>query len=324
MTATAVSVRYFNELPRLKAVLRLCKKSLQEAASSIDPAAVVSGRVKTHRSVLGKVYRKAGAPRPWESLGDLVALKAVFPTERGVRAFTEWVLAQESLHPTLDSKPSLPNELKYHSQQFDLVCDELTDTTGRPQKFELQIRTAAGDAWYIVDHRLRYKGTVELPDVLKRKLFRLIVLTELFDEEVEAVLDSQASLPEYAVARLYESLADVVDDATGGYSKTSRPEGLLELLLSSYQDTEIATLEADVTKFISERRPLLKAVLSGHLHDSADFVEERDWLYYEPEALLIAERASNRPALLAAAIAGSDFESVIVPMAREFQAAAGK
>lgn len=317
MGAATISERYFKELPRLRGALRICEREIENAARFIDNSAVVSGRVKTHRSVLGKIYRK-GKPRTWESVGDLVALKAVFPTERAVLQFTEWVSASADWHPKLEIKKSGPNELSYQSMQFDLWHERLVDTTGAPIKIELQVRTAVADAWYVVDHRLRYKGAVALPSDVERKLYRLIVLTELFDQEVEAVIAQQASLPEYAVARLYENLARELDELLGGYAKTSRPEGLLELVLLSYGDDEIADIERTATAFVAKHRQKIRDVVMDHLHDSADFVEGRDWLYYEPETLLIAERALARPALLAERIRGSDFELVITSMAAEF------
>jgi ppGpp synthetase/RelA/SpoT-type nucleotidyltranferase len=319
VTAATVSERYFHELPQLKASLELWKDLVRRGADLFDVGALVDGRVKSHRSVLGKVYRRA-KPRTWESLGDLVAIKAVFATQRGADQFTDWVNLQESWHPRLDVRRSDADRLSYQSYQYDLWSDQSVDSTGAPVKVELQVRTAAADAWYVVDHRLRYKGAVALPSDLERKLFRLIVLTELFDEEVEAVIERQASLPEYGVARLYESLVREVDEVIDGHAKASRPEGLLELVLSAYTDEEVAAVESVVGQFVDANRPKLREVVMGHLHESQAFVESRDWIYYEPEALLIAERALNRPALLKDRIRGSDFEEVLLAMVAEFQA----
>ena len=318
MSATTVSERYFEELPALNSGLSWWLEKLEQTARSIDASAAVSGRVKSHRSTLGKIYRRGGVTRSWESLGDLIALKAIFPTERGVEAFTEWLSAQHQWTPHLDVKPSAPNELKYQSKQFDLSSKDAADSVGSPIKIEVQVRTAVADAWYVVDHRLRYKGTVTLPEALERKLFRLIVLTELFDEEVEAVYSSQAALPEYAVARLYELLTVEADKLIDGYAKSSRPEALLELILGSYKDEEIPALQSGVVAFLYEYGDRVRSVINDHLHQSSNFVEDRDWLYYEPETLLIAERALNRPSLILDKIRGSDFEAVIVPMINEF------
>ena len=318
MSASSISERYFAELSTLKSGLSWWCKVLEPAARVIDPSAVVSGRVKSYRSTIGKIYRRAGAPRAWESLGDLIALKAIFPTERGVQEFTAWLSSQENWHPKLDEKASAPDQLRYQSKQFDLASDEVIDSMGAPIKVEVQARTAVADAWYVVDHRLRYKGTVDLPKTLERKLFRLIVLTELFDEEVEAVMASQAQLPEYGIARLYEQLTAEVDKLIDGYAKTSRPEGLLELVLTSYTEEEVSGLPAILERFVREQGEQVRAVIEDHLYKSKNFVEVRDWLYYEPEALLIAERSSQRPSMITASLRGSDFETIIGSMINEF------
>lgn len=319
MDTADISQRYAEERTTLEEALRLWRSQIEDAAREFDLSVMVSGRVKSYRSVLGKVRRKPGVVRTWDSLGDLVALKAVFPTNRAAQKFTGWVDEQERWTPQLDTKPSAPDELKYQSMQFDLTDPHITDSRGVPLKIELQVRTAAADAWYVVDHRLRYKGTVDLPDDLKRKLLRLIVLTELFDDEVEAVLTNQAELPEYAAARLYERITAEADRLTGGFASGSRPEGLLELLLQAYTPQEIDQLDGRLTAFLTEHSEGLRAVIADHTFGSDAFVEDRDWLYYEPESLLIAERALTRPAMLTARCKGADFEYLIESMATEFK-----
>lgn len=318
-----ISERYFAELDRLREALDWWESALRPVARAMDPGAVVTGRVKTHRSVMGKVYRAPGKVRDWESLGDLVALKVVFPTDRGVNQFADWLNAQQRWTPHLDEKFGEPAELKYRSKQFDLASDECLDSLGHPIKLEVQVRSAVADAWYVVDHRLRYKGTVKLPENLERKLLRLIVFTELFDEEIEAVLAKQAELPEYAAARLYEQITRDYDGLVDGYAKTSRPEALLECLMQAYDVEEMDSLLDRLHQFIGMHGEQVKAVVMDHLHGSPNFVESRDWLYYEPESLIIAERSSARPAKLRAAIRGSDFEALIDPMMIEFSRAIG-
>lgn len=318
MNVTSLSDRYFRERPALDNALEKWKERLEQSAHRVDHSAVVSGRVKSHRSVVGKAYREPGNVRPWEKFGDLVALKAIFPTARGVAEFTAWLDAQKQWNPKLDAKEGSPKELKYKSNQFDLVADDITDSGGNPLRIEVQVRTAAADAWYVVDHRLQYKGPVELPSDLQRKLYRLIVLAELFDEEVEAVLARQVELPEYAAARLYEELVQLSDELFDGHVRTSRPEGLLELLLGAYRDVELETVTSDVRRFAETKSDELSTIINRHLHGSMEFIEERDWIYYEPEVLLIAERAVRKPALLTATVADSDFEGLIEPMIDTF------
>lgn len=319
MTTASLTEKYDRERPYLESALATWTDRLQVIARDIDPASVVSGRVKSYRSMIGKAYRKPGRRRDWKEFGDLVALKAVFPTKPGVDAFTEALNEIDDWTPRLDRKESGPDELKYKSMQFDLSAPDIVDSEGLPIEIEVQVRTAVSDAWYVVDHRLKYKGVVDLPGDLKRKLSRLIVLTELFDEEVEAVLNRQVELPDYAVARLYESLMKLSESLLNGQTHTSRPEGLLELMLTAYPNGEIDNLQDRIGSFADTHQDELRRIFAQHQYGSPQFVEERDWIYYEPEALLVAERSVAKPRLLRSALENSDFEPFIEPMIDNFR-----
>lgn len=318
-TVSTLTARYLQEESFLDAALLAWNDLLLPEARRVDSGAVVSGRVKSYRSFLGKAYRKVGEVRSWKQFGDLVALKVVFPTRQGVEEFTEWLNSRGDWHPALDEKEGSPTELKYQSKQFDLWSADITDSTGNALKIEVQVRTAASDAWYVVDHRLQYKGIVELTPDLQRKLARLIVLTELFDEEVDAVIKQQATLPEYAAARLYEELVRLSDALFSGYVRTTRPEGLLELILRAYTEVELESIIKCIGEFTEANSDRILGLFAMHHRGAESFVEERDWIYYEPESLLIAERSARKPALLRATIMGSDFQPVIEPMLETFR-----
>ena len=52
---------------------------------------------------------------------------------------------------------------------------------------EIQVRTVLQHAWAAIDHKLRYKTEHDVPDELKRDLFRLSALLELADKEFSAI-----------------------------------------------------------------------------------------------------------------------------------------
>lgn len=319
MENSSYTSRYRQERPFLETGLEVWCSDLSAMAAIVDRGALVSGRVKTHRSVIGKVFRNPSATRTWESLGDLIAMKAIFPTSMGVEAFTQEIGLRTDWNPSLDDRVPRPDRLEYGSKQFDLFRADVVDSGGNAIKVELQVRTAAADAWYVVDHRLNYKGTVRLPDALKRKVLRLTVLAEMFDQEVNAIIDAQSSLEEYAVARAYDGLIDVIDGITDGLAVTSRPEALMETLLCAYRESEVKELEGIVSRFVEGKEAVLRDVVGKHQFDSDAFVERRDWIYSEPEAVLIAERALNGPSMLREALKGSNYQSLISPMINAFQ-----
>lgn len=54
-------------------------------------------------------------------------------------------------------------------------------------KFEVQIRTALQHIWAQIDHQLRYKSLVKLPNKVQRKLFRISAMLESIDDEFDSI-----------------------------------------------------------------------------------------------------------------------------------------
>ncbi|OQY41597.1 MAG: hypothetical protein B6227_04630 [Fusobacteriia bacterium 4572_74] len=54
-------------------------------------------------------------------------------------------------------------------------------------KFEVQIRTALQHIWAQIDHQLRYKTLVDIPNKVQRKLFRISAMLESIDDEFDSI-----------------------------------------------------------------------------------------------------------------------------------------
>lgn len=92
-----------------------------------------------------------------------------------------------------------PDQFGYMSVHYVAKLDERR--AGLPEwnpfqgmAFEVQIRTALQHAWAAVDHKLRYKTLEDVPDDLKRNLYRLSALFELADEQFAALRDASNRL----------------------------------------------------------------------------------------------------------------------------------
>ena len=132
------------------------------------------------------------------------------------------------------------------------------------------------------------------------------------------MLNELADRPESETARVYEDLTSMLDGLIDGHSRATRPAGLFETLLSSYQEQEQERIVELVRRFVDENAVAITETIKRHAYGSDDFVESRDWLYLEPEALIVAERASAKPAKLSATIQGSDFELLLDSMRNQF------
>lgn len=317
LSVNILSDRFQKEEPHLQQALKDWKDRLGRLARPIDSNVVVDGRVKELHSVLGKAYKNGPKfPRTWESFGDLVALKVVFPTLAGSDAFTDALEAHakdDGFFTGLDRRVSKPDELAYAANQFDLCNQAMKDSTGSGIKVEVQVRTIAGDAWYMIDHRLRYKGAAELTDEMERRVLRLIVLAELFDSEVDSLIKDVEKLESAQLAGLFSEIKTLFSEFTSLHTKPARPEGLFEQLVSAYPESERKNLVKHVRDFLAEDGDRVKQVMGDHTFGSSNFVERYDWLYMQPESLLVADLA-RRPRMLTSALKGSDFENMINPM----------
>lgn len=322
MSVNVLTERYQTEEPYLKEALKAWRIQLAELARSVDPNVVVDGRVKKLQSLLVKAYKDGPAsPRPWDSFGDLVALKVVFPTLAGAAEFTEQlqILTKSSgISCSLDSRRSAPAKLEYSSDQFDLCDPNITDSAGFGLKVEVQVRTVASDAWYMVDHRLRYKNATTLPPDLQRRVLRLIVLTELFDAEVDSLIKDVNAYESDTPAGLFNRVRELFTEFTNSYAPAARPPGLFETLFGVFTEPEQLALVDNLRALIESDGERIRQVMKEHVYGAENYVEKYDWLYMEPESLLVAHLA-RKPRLLASAVENTDFEQLVNNMADELK-----
>lgn len=67
---------------------------------------------------------------------------------------------------------------------------------------EIQVRTVLQHAWAAISHKLQYKREEDVPQPLKRKLFRLSALFELADDEFVSLRDASGIVKQEIVAQL--------------------------------------------------------------------------------------------------------------------------
>ncbi|KSU66697.1 RelA/SpoT domain-containing protein [Arthrobacter sp. NIO-1057] len=324
MTANELSQRYATELKFLRNALEQWTAKLKVIAGTIDRNVHVTGRCKELDSLLIKAHKKDPEnPRSWDNFGDLVALKVIFPTQAGAEEFTN-LLQEHSVEfgiaCKLDRRRPAPDKLGYAADQFDLCDPSISDSLGNGQKVEVQVRTVVSDAWYMIDHRLNYKNPTDLPPNLQRRVLRLIALAELFDEEVSSLISDVSRYEDSVEAGKFNEVSKLFREFADFYPKPARPEGLFEILLSAYKGAEKDSIVSDLKNKL-EKGDLgqhYKAVVAQHRPGATSFVEKYDWLYTQPESLLIADLA-QKPLYLKSIVDNTDFDRIVMSMADELR-----
>ena len=140
----------------------------------------IEHRVKTEKSLAGKLELKGAKYKSIDDITDLVGLRVItFYTDE-----VDKVAAIAKRIFDIDWQESVDKRKLHELQSFGYnslhyICRL---RTGGP-RFELQMRTALQHVWSTIEHDLGYKGGTKIPGEYRRQFSRLAGMMELMDDE---------------------------------------------------------------------------------------------------------------------------------------------
>lgn len=157
---------------------------------------IIKDRAKKVKSFRDKITRPDKHYNdPINQITDLTGVRViVFYTDQ-LQIVEDILNSEFYVDPDLSvdkSKTLKPNTFGYLSVHYIINLKSNKENLEEWKEFkglkaEIQIRTSLQDAWATVSHALQYKKEADVPDNLKRKLFRLAGLFELADEQFESI-----------------------------------------------------------------------------------------------------------------------------------------
>lgn len=182
---------------------------------------LIESRTKEIDSFENKIKRNPNKyNNPLKEITDLSGIRIILYYQDEVENVDRILRENFSIDDknTVDKKKILKdNEFGYLSYHY--VCTVNDKRLKLPEWksfsemiFEIQVRTVLQHAWASISHEIDYKSKIEIPSILKRKLFRLAGLIELADEEFQEVRDKHIKIEieiKDKVGKIHESIVEL-------------------------------------------------------------------------------------------------------------------
>lgn len=298
--------RYEAERPRFQRAADQVAEAVIEIARGIGVVGRVTCRAKEVDSYRGKLALKS-YPDPWADVTDKCGVRMILSRDSEVTLLMDALKVSDQIVVTWSEDKRIvrdPAKLEYTGVHLQ-VRAESEPTDLEPISCEVQLRTAAQDLWSVVSHSLLYKPAVPLPATEQHAVFRLVALTELFDLEVERIMDVIPTLPGYEYAPLIAFLETEFAGVAGTVGNKSLSAHILDGIGSLIPD--IAECRRAVTDLIDGQRAELKDLYAEFGAGTAMAADFDYTLFSQPESLVILHLLESQQMALESVWAQADF-----------------
>lgn len=156
-----------------------------------SPIDAIKSRIKSPRSIIGKLKRR-GFPITLQSmidnLNDIGGIRVICPFIEDIYTVADMLMRQDDL-TLIEKKDYIANPKPNGYRSLHLILEVpifLAERT-QPVRIELQIRTMAMDFWASLEHQLRYKSDVEIPEHVFDDLKKCADVIAETDQEMQRI-----------------------------------------------------------------------------------------------------------------------------------------
>ena len=175
---------------QMQQMMMLYESGIREIKTKLDILSDES-RIKSPRSIIGKLKRR-GFPISLQSmidnLNDIGGIRVICPFIEDIYTVADMLMRQDDL-TLIEKKDYIANPKPNGYRSLHLILEVpifLAERT-QPVRIELQIRTMAMDFWASLEHQLRYKSDVEIPEHVSDDLKKCADVIAETDQEMQRI-----------------------------------------------------------------------------------------------------------------------------------------
>ena len=156
-----------------------------------NPIQNIKTRIKSPESIVQKLEKKH-FPVNFDSmitnLNDIAGVRVVCPYISDIYSVKEMLLKQPDIKLIAENDYiECPKTSGYRSYHIVVEVPVYLSKTEHNVKVEIQLRTIAMDFWASLEHQLHYKNPEEVPESIRRELFRVAETIAMTDREMEEI-----------------------------------------------------------------------------------------------------------------------------------------
>ncbi|MGD9116488.1 MAG: RelA/SpoT domain-containing protein [Dehalococcoidia bacterium] len=292
MELEALRERWIAERGLYKDFSEYVKSILEAETRRRGIACIVSARAKEVASLLKKALRKRYT-NPYDEIFD----------KAGVRVVLTYYDQLDNVEKIIRG---LFNVLKYENKIVGLDYDQLgylgihfrvtlQNKESHAERFhglicEIQLHTRAQNLWADVSHELMYKPLQTPPVEIKRAIYRLMSLVEIFDQEIAQARSTILELPGFQEAGILDQVEKNFLQFTVRTFDRKLSLAIIPKLLPLFSVEELEGFGSLLDDFVEHNQGKLEDIFRDYAQD-----ERCNPLLFQPETLLVFERLDKDP-----------------------------
>ncbi len=262
-----ISRRWENDEPQLAILGQQILLYLRKGLFAMELHPEISYRTKEIQSIVKKIQKKQKETPDYgyDDLRDKLGVRIICPFLSDLDVIESFLKANFVVRKVEKKKEAIDfNKLDYQSNHYDVsVKSELIDFDS-DFIFEIQVRTMNQHAWANSAHILYYKQDIVLPDEMKHKIYRLLSLYELADEEFAKVNDYLKSQKDNLVYTLLRRIeGKLYKYAESDFDRELSVDNLT-IILGFLTEKEQNSVNINIETFITENDSKIKHIFDDN------------------------------------------------------------